>query len=208
MDFARLVELTADLHCFSPGILAAGEDVTLVRVQLSRWVQSGRVIRIKKGWYTLNEPYRRIRLDTTVIASTIKAGSYVSLQSALAFHGMIPEYVAQTTCVTTGRPLSIDSPVGRFRFRHLKRDVFFGYTRHEFGTQHAFVANPEKALLDLLYLTPGSDSGDYLSELRLQGTEKLDLETLRQMASRFQTPRLERTVQLLPEVITSEREDP
>ena len=109
MDFARLVELTADLHCFSPGILAAGEDVTLVRVQLSRWVQSGRVIRIKKGWYTLNEPYRRIRLDTTVIASTIKAGSYVSLQSALAFHGMIPEYVAQTTCVTTGRPLSSPS---------------------------------------------------------------------------------------------------
>lgn len=205
MKFSRLVDLTADLHCFSPGILAAGEDVAQVRVQISRWVQSGGVTRIHKGWYTLNDPYRRVRLDAHVVASTIKAGSYVSLQSALAFHGMIPEDVVEMTCVTSGRPLFIDSPVGRFHFRHIKRDAFFGYSRYEYGVQHAHIAEPEKALLDLMYLTPGSNTGEYLAELRLQETEKLDLEKLRRMAARFGTPRLVRAVQKLAVMVASER---
>lgn len=74
-------------------------------MQLSRWVASGRVIRIHKGWYTLAEPFRQVCLDTNVVAGTIKQGTYVSMQSALAYHGLIPEYVAETTCVTIGRPL-------------------------------------------------------------------------------------------------------
>ncbi|TVR55948.1 MAG: hypothetical protein EA426_14300 [Spirochaetaceae bacterium] len=177
-------------------MLAAGQDIDRVRVQLSRWVTSGRVLRIHKGWYTLNEPFRRVRIDSNVIASTIKQGSYISLQSALSFHGVIPEYVAETTCVTTGRPIAIDSPFGRIRYRHIKRNAFFGYLRVENGLQHAYVATPEKALLDLVYLTPGSEDRAYLSELRLQQTEAFDLDEMRRMAVRFDAPRLERTVGL------------
>ena len=196
MNFGQLVRVAADLQCFSPGMLAAGQNINRVRVQLSRWVTSGRVVRIHKGWYTLNEPFRRVRIDINVIASTIREGSYVSLQSALEFHGVIPEYVAETTCVTTGRPLTIDSPFGRIRYRHIKRDAFFGYLRIENGLQHAFVATPDKALLDLVYLTPGSEDLAYLSELRLQHTEAFDLDEMRRMAVRFDAPRLERTVDL------------
>ncbi len=201
MDFRRLVQIAADLHCFSPGMLAAGEDIDHVRVQLSRWATSGRVVRIHKGWYALNEPFRRVRVDTNVIASTIKDGSYVSLQSALDFHGLIPEYVAETTCVTTRRPLTVDSPFGRIRYRHIKPDAFFGYVRIERGLQQAYVATPEKALLDLAYLTPGSQDRAYLSELRLQRTDALDLDTMRRMADRFGAPRLERTVDLLRQLL-------
>ena len=197
MEMNRLVELTADLHCFSSGMLAAGEKIEQVRVQLSRWAASGRVIRIHKGWYTLGEPFRRVRLDTNVVACTIKQGTYVSIQSALAYHGMIPEYVAETTCVTTGRPLHFDSPVGRFRYRHIKREAFFGYQQEENGPQQAFIATPEKALLDLLYLTPGSADADYLSEMRLQRIEELDTARMSRMAERFDTPRLVRAVGLL-----------
>ena len=207
MEFSRLVELAADLHCFSPGMITAGEDIDQVRVQLNRWVKSGRVIRLHKGWYTLGEPYRHVRIDVNVIASTIKPGTYVSLQSALAFHGMIPEYVPETTCVITGRPLTIGTPFGRIRYRHIKGEVFFGYSRYEVGMQHAFIAVPEKALLDLLYLTPGSEDADYLSELRLHGVEDFDIQLMLQMARKFQAKRLERSVDLVSR-LTERGSDP
>jgi len=197
MVFTRLIELAADLHCFSPGMVTAGDDIDQVRVQLSRWVKSGRVIRLHKGWYTLSEPYRHVRIDLHVIACTIKPGTYVSLQSALAFHGMIPEHVPETTCVITGRPLTIDTPFGRIRYRHIKEEVFFGYSRHVHGVQDAYVAVPEKALLDLFYLTPGSEDSDYLSELRLQGVEDFDVQSMLRMARKFQAKRLERSVDLV-----------
>ena len=82
MDFDRLVDIASDLHCFSAGMVTAGEDIDSVRVQLSRWVTSGRLIRIHKGWYTLRESFRRVRLDLNVVACQIKRGTYVSLQSA------------------------------------------------------------------------------------------------------------------------------
>lgn len=206
MDFTRLVALAADLHCFSPGLIAAGEPLDQVRVQLSRWVHSGKVLRLCKGWYVLNEPFRRARVDMFVVASTVKPGSYVSLQSALSFHGMIPEYVAETTCVTTGRPVTIHSPLGRIGYRHVKTSALFGYTRHDGGSQHAFVATPEKALLDLLYLTPGSDDPDYLSELRLQAIDELDIELIRRMGRRLETPRVDRAVDAIARLIAAERE--
>jgi predicted transcriptional regulator of viral defense system len=197
MDFKKLLKVAAGLQCFSPGMITAGHDLDQIRVQLSRWVASGRVVRIHKGWYTLNEPFRHVRLDMAVIACTIKEGVYLSLQSALAFHGMIPEYVAETTCVTTGRPHLLDTPLGRIRYRHMKGDVFFGYAQVSSGPQSAYVAVPGKALLDLLYLTPGSEHSAYLKELRLQGTENLDLPELQRMATRFGAPRLVRAVDVL-----------
>jgi predicted transcriptional regulator of viral defense system len=197
MNFARLVEIAADLHCFSPGILAAGEDIDQVRLQLSRWVQSGRIIRIHKGWYSLATPYRRIALDKHVIACTIRPGTYVSLQSALAYHGLIPEYVPETTCVTTGRPLLIESPVGRIRYHHLKGEAFWGYTEEQQGSQTAFVARPEKALLDLIYLTPGGASRGYIAELRLQGLEELDLDLIEEMTQKFGSAKLKRVPAVL-----------
>jgi len=204
MEFDRLVEIASDLHCFSAGMITAGQDISVVRVQLSRWVARGRLIRIHKGWYTLREPFRRVRLDLNVVASTIKRGSYVSLQSALAHFGMIPEYVAETTCVTTGRPSTIESPVGRIVYRHVKREVFFGYTQETSGKQEAHIARPEKALLDLFYLTPGSEDPAYVSELRLQETDRLDMRTMAEMAERFRAPRLQRTIRLLDEHIGDE----
>jgi len=201
MRFLRLVELTYNLHCFSAGMITAGEDIDVVRVQLSRWVSSGRLVRIHKRWYTLRDPFRRIRLNRNVIACTIKRGSYVSLQSALAYHGMIPEYVAETTCVTTGRPLSIDSPLGRIGYRHVKRDVFFGYEQEVSGKQEAYIASPEKALLDLFYLTPGSDDAAYTAELRLQASEQLDTDKMMRMAERFGAPRLLRAVEHLDQLL-------
>ena len=136
-----------------------------------------------------------------VIACAIKAGTYVSLQSALAHHGLIPEYVPETVCVGTDRPLLIKTPIGRIRYRHIKREAFWGYEEVRAGSQSSFVARPEKALLDLIYLTAGGVDLNYIVQLRLQDLEGLDIDLLSRMIERYRTPRLERVRDFLAKLM-------
>ena len=53
--------------------------------------------------------------------------SYVSLQAALAYYGLIPEYVPVVTSVTTARPGRWETPLGVYEFCHVKTDLLFGY---------------------------------------------------------------------------------
>ena len=119
------------------------------------------------------------------------SASYVSCQSALAWYGLIPEYTPVTMSVTTRRPGAWDTPLGRFIFRHVKGDLFWGYTRVDVAAgQQAFVAQPEKALLDLIHLTPGADKPAYLDELRLQNLERLDRQRLIEFVHRTTSAKL------------------
>lgn len=187
---------------FSPGFLVSGTTgLAEVRVQLSRWVKTGKLIQIRKGLYSLAAPFRKVQPEPFLLSNAMKPGSYVSLQSALAHYGMIPEYVPVVTAVTTGRPESVHTPEGQFIFRHVKKSWFFGYQQVELAPQQqAFVAVPEKALLDLVYLTPGSERRTYLDALRLQNLDTLDPGLL-QTWERQQGPKLKKATQLILEMI-------
>ena len=126
------------------------------------------------------------------MANRLVRGSYVSGLAALAFVQAIPEYVAEVTSVTPGRPHLRHTALGRFSFRHLKPGLLVGYRRVELGGgQHAFVAEPEKALLDLIHLHPGGDDAAYLRELRLD-FGRLRLQRLEALAATCATPKLAR----------------
>jgi predicted transcriptional regulator of viral defense system len=133
--------------------------------------------------------------------------SYVSLQSALAYFGMIPEYVPVTTSVTTRRPYHWETPLGIFTFRHIQVDFFIGYRLEDIGEgQQAFIASPEKALLDLIYLESGGDTLDYLTELRLGNLNQLDWQLLKNLAGRIEKPKLLRAVALIQKLAGIEEE--
>jgi len=59
-----------------------------------------------------------------VIANRLQRSSYVSVQSALAFYGLIPDVVNTVVSVTAGRPERLDTPLGVYEFRHVKPDLF------------------------------------------------------------------------------------
>jgi predicted transcriptional regulator of viral defense system len=67
-----------------------------VRRQISRWVKVGRLHQLRRGLYALAPPYQKIVPHPFLVANRLVQGSYVSLQSALAHYGMIPEYVPVT----------------------------------------------------------------------------------------------------------------
>jgi predicted transcriptional regulator of viral defense system len=202
MKFEDLLKKVSFLPCFTVGFLTAGRVPARVRLQISRWVRDGRLIRLRKGLYCLAEPYRKINPEKFCIANVLKSPSYVSLQSALGFYGIIPEFVPQVTSVTTVRPQTIETPLGRFDFRHISKKMFWGYKKTELSEgQSAFVARPEKALLDLVYLTGPGDSLDFLEELRLQNFEKLDKRILRNFTERTGRPKLLRACRLIENII-------
>ena len=195
MKFEDLAEIVADEPVFETGLLLAGAvDPADLRRQLSRWTRSGRIRQLRRGLYTLAPPWEKRPPHPFLVANRLVRGSYVSGLAALAFVQAIPEYVAEVTSVTPGRPHLRHTPYGRCSFRHLKPGLLFGYRHVELGDgQRAFVAEPEKALLDLVHLHPGGDDAAYLRELRLD-FDRLRLQRLESFAATGATPKLARAV--------------
>jgi hypothetical protein len=180
MKLASLLATVGDQPVFETGFLLAGDvDPADLRRQLSRWVASGHLVQLRRGLYALAPPYRKTEPHPFLVANRLVRGSYVSLQSALAHHGLIPEHVPVITSVTTGRPQHRENPLGSFEYHHCPPDRLIGYRVEDLGGgQEAFVATPAQGLADLIHLVPGADSRAYLSELRLTNLEKLDLAAL------------------------------
>ena len=195
MKFKELVEIVADEPVFETGLLLTGTvDPGDLRRQLSRWTKTGQIHQLRRGLYALATPWRKQVPHSFLVANRLRPGSYVSGLSALAFYHAIPEYVAEVTSVCGGRPELRRTPLGRFSFRHLKAGLMFGYGYVELpGDQGAFVATPEKALLDLVHLQPGGDQRAYLEELRLN-FDALCLARLGAFAKACNTPKLTRAV--------------
>ena len=195
MNFDDLLKKCSGLPAFTARFLAAGENLAQVRLQINRWVNDGRIIKIHKGLYTLAQPYRKNPPDSFCVSNALKSASYISTYSALSWYGMIPEFVPSVTSVTTGRPQSIETPLGRFDFRHVSKKYFWGYRQIELKSGlRAFAAYPEKALLDLIYLMPGGDTLEFIDELRLQNFERIDRVRLCQFATQFQSPKISRAL--------------
>lgn len=209
MKFADLIRLVDHEPLFDTGLLLAGDVVAAdVRRQLSRWTESGRLYQLRRGLYALAPPFQKVKPHPFLVANRLVRGSYVSCQSALGHHGLIPEHVPTVTSVTTGRPGARATPLGRYDFRHIKPDVHRGYQLARLpGDQQAFVATPAKALLDLVYLQPGGDTPDYLRELRLQNLERLDVDALRRHADLADSPKLRRAADFVADLARSELRD-
>lgn len=176
-------------------ILSGRRHPAHLRRQLDRWVKNGRVMQLRRGVYLLKRPCASTAAHPFAIANTLKKASYISLQSALAHYGMIPEYVPVTTSVTTGRPETCETPAGRFQFRHISTGRFFGFKEAEVTPgQRVLMASAAKALVDLLYLTPHSDNPDYLKELRLREPEGFSRESLTGVVEKFGSNKVDRAV--------------
>lgn len=211
MRFEALLRRIADEPVFETSLLCAGDvDPSDIERQLSRWKQTGKLIQLRRGLYTVPSPYRRAPAHPFVVANALVRPSYVSFESALAHHGLIPEHVAVTTSATTRRPARFDTPLGAQRFHHVKVDFFWGFDQTPLSSadsDRAFVATPEKALLDLFHLRPGSDSPAFIAELRLQNLDRLDLPALRAMAARAKSPKLTRAAAIVERLARSEAEE-
>jgi predicted transcriptional regulator of viral defense system len=208
MEFETLLDLVDDDPVFESSLLLSGNvNPSVVRLQLNRWVKSGRIYQLRRGLYAIAPPYQKAQPHPFLVANHLQRASYVSFQSALAFYGLIPETVNITVSATTGRPERLETPLGIYEFRHIKADLLFGYRMTDLADQNALVATPEKALLDLVYLQAGGGSKAYLDELRLQNPDRIDVDVLQSQSNVFDSPKLYRAVEVIANLIKSETSD-
>ena len=118
-------------------------------------MNSGRIYQLRRGLYSIAPPYQKEKPHPFLIANHLQRAPYVSLQSALAFYGFIPETVNTTVSVTTGRPDRLETPLGIYEFRHIKTALLFGYQMTELsGKLHAILQRPYtkgRDIYDLLW---------------------------------------------------------
>jgi predicted transcriptional regulator of viral defense system len=197
MKWQDLLNLLGGVTLFESSMLLAAEDSPAeVRRQISRWLASGRLIQLRRGLYALALPHARELPGTFAVASRLRRPSYVSLESGLAYHGVIPEAVPVVTSVTTGRPGRFKTPVGGFVYRHIHPSLFWGYQKVELGSgQSSYIAFPEKALLDMFHFTSGNIRRSFVDELRL-APGQLNPGRLQQFAKRAAKPKLIRAASL------------
>jgi predicted transcriptional regulator of viral defense system len=203
MKFEELLEIVESEPVFDTGLLLAGDENPFdVRKQLSRWVKGGLVYQLRRGLYALAPPYQKITPHPFLVANRMVRGSYVSCETALSFYGLIPESVPLTISISTGRSGWWSTPLGDFQFRHITPQLFTSYQLVDLTSdQQAFVATPEKALLDLVHLQPSGDDSTYLDELRLQNLERINLNRLQLLVQQFGKPKLQRAAAIISTLV-------
>lgn len=148
--------------------------------QLDRWCKKGYLCKIRRGYYSLRTVIKNDH-DQAVhesserflyyLANTIYSPSYISLEKALKFYGLIPEEVFQITSVSTKKTNRFKTPFGNISYQHIKPSLFFGYQLLEFGPHKILMSDPEKALLDTLYLNPKLQTIHDFEEMRIDKIE-------------------------------------
>ncbi len=128
------------------------------RQQLSYWLAKELIKSLPGGYYMLaNQTVDEQYLFT--LANIIYQPSYISLESALAYYGVIPESVLGVTSVSSRKTIRYQSTWGQFRYRSVKPVYMFGYIVVEAEQKRKYkIARLEKAVLDYLYLNPTTDS--------------------------------------------------
>jgi predicted transcriptional regulator of viral defense system len=204
MRWQQLQHIVQDRPLFESSLLLTG-DVTRHQAQrqLSDWTRAKKIIQLRRGLYSF--PHQNPH--PFIVANHLVPGSYVSLQMALAYYHLIPEHVATVTSVTTQRPGNYENKFGRFSYRHISPSLFFGIEyRLLADDEYAYVATPEKALLDLIHYRLQGDSMAYIDSLRLQNLEILDIERLYRFAKRAGKPKLKRAASVIEVIVQREME--
>lgn len=121
---------------------------------VKRALASGEVIHVRRGLYCLTPKYLREKIDPLVLAQRIYGPSYVSLETALSYHGWIPEAVYTITSTSMDRSREFSTPLGIFSFVRVPQDVFYTQVaRVDKGAGQSFLlASPLKALADYVYV--------------------------------------------------------
>ena len=142
------------------------------------------IIRVIRNLYVVSPKVHNLEISTELVANHLYRPSYISLETALSYYGMIPERVYTIRSMTTKRTKSFATPLGNFEFKTIPADYFsIGIRQEIINNSYAFlIASPTKAICDMIVATPN---------LRLQSVKamqnyltkdlRIDVEELRKL---------------------------
>lgn len=171
--------------------------------RLHEWQQKGYLAKVANNFYIF--PNKELREEELkFIANRLYRPSYLSLEFALAQYSLIPEAVFGYSSITTRKTKNISTDIGNFDYRKIKRELFFGYNIVVGDKVNYKLAEPEKALLDLLYLRTDIKTEKELKDLRINHLayqEEIDQEKLKRYLAYFDSRTLEKKIDKLNNIL-------
>ena len=199
MTFLEFKNKMFDLACFNIYQIYVWQP-DFDRNNLTRWTKKGYLVRLRQGYFAFSE-YKNKPDYSLYFANRIYRPSYISLHTALAFYGIIPEAVVQISSVTSLKTASFANDFGEYSYNNVKENLMFGYGLKPMADNRTIqFAVPEKALLDLLYLYPFYNNEQELEELRLDEDylqDDLNKDLLMDYCAKFQNKALDGRIRLL-----------
>jgi predicted transcriptional regulator of viral defense system len=159
---------------------------------LGRWGKQDLLIKLKNGCYAFAD-MANAQGFAHYAAGKIYKPSYISLRTALAFHGIIPKEANEITSVSSLKTAMFENKLGTFSYKKIKPNLMFGYNAMENNGLAFYMASPEKAILDLLYLEPSYN----LKEIK---NLRLDWKKLAIFAKKFKKQVILKRVDLLKKI--------
>lgn len=138
-----------------------------LKVAVYRLIKKGLLTKIKRGIYQLTFS----QIDVRKIANQLYYPSYLSFESALSQYGILSQIPYSQTFATPKRSKKIILWETQIEYRQLQTELFFGYVL----TGGLYLAEPEKALLDQLYLVSRGKTTLNIEELDLTKIKKKKL---------------------------------
>jgi predicted transcriptional regulator of viral defense system len=130
-------------------LMSALSNYASPRDRVTTLLKRGSIIRVKKGLYVFGKDYSLGPYSKEVLANLVYGPSIISMEYALAYHGLIPERVKVITSVAFGRSRRFDTPVGMFTYRQT-RNLSIGVELRGTEDSRFLIATPERALADSL----------------------------------------------------------
>jgi len=199
VNYIEFKEKMFDLACFSNDQVYSWRP-DFDRNNLSRWIKKGLLIRLRQGYFTFPE-YKGKPDYAWYFANRMYRPSYISLHTALSFHGIIPESVIQITSVTSLKTAYFVNPFGEYSYKTIKKEMMSGYVLKTLSDGRTLqIADAEKALSDLLYLYPEYSTTQDMLDLRLDEEylqNDLKMNLLHEYISEFKSKALEKRVNQL-----------
>ena len=199
MNYWQLRNQFYDLVCFNVNQVYAWYP-DFDKNNLTRWTKQKLLVKLRNAWYSFPE-YMKTSNIQYFVSNKIYSPSYVSLHSALAFYGIIPEAIVRTTAVSTLKGTNFENPFGYFSYQKILPSLMFGYEQKSFLGKHSLLfATPEKAILDLFYLYPFYNNENEVRELRFDEDfmqTYLNIERLNEFTEKFHSKAIQHRVNLL-----------
>ena len=190
-----------ELGCFSVHqVNAAFPDFN--RNNLTRWQQKGLLVKLRQGFYAFPE-YTKQPNFGFFVSNFIYKPSYISLHTALGFYNIIPEAVTQYTAVSALKTAAFENSFGSFSYMKMKPDLIFGYDILPLNDRSIHIAQPEKAILDLLYLYPFYNTECEIENLRFDEDfvcNKLNVGKLALYLDKFNNKKLTKRIEIFTDL--------
>ena len=159
---------------------ALGISLESARVSACRYAGQGVLIRIKRNIYVLKEKWKTLdRIEKYQIANLIQVPSYISLMSAMEYYQITTQLQQDfIESIALKRTKEIEIEKNTFIYSKIKQELYFGFVKEK----DFFVATPEKAFLDAIYLM---SLGRYNFDLSSIEFSKLNRKNLQKMILKF-----------------------